>query len=436
MKDGKIKGKRLLILGGMRIHSELVKSAQARGAQAIVIDYYDNFVDSPAKALADEHYVVSTTDVEAVVRFVKEKKIDGILMGYADSILPYFAEICEKSGLPCYGTKEQFVLLSHKKKYKKLLENYGVPVVEGYELKDGFTEDDTMEIEYPVLVKPSDGSGSRGIRVCNNFEELKSGYNFAKSFSKCGDVIVERYLTGDEIVAFWFFQKGKAYLTAFGNWHKKAYYEGVNAMGVAYTFPSIYLNDYEKNVVPNAKRMFEEIGIKEGMLFMQCFIDKGVAKCYDIGFRLTGTLDYKIINAISGFDTLDHMMDYALLGDSGESVETLVDPHFGNKYGWNISFLMKPGKLARIEGYEDVLNAKGVAGAVLAHGVGDVILESECGLLKQVVLRVLGSSNSKEEMAEDMMRIHGLFHIYDENGKDLLMPPVDIRQYFDLIENK
>ena len=71
-----ITGKRLLILGGMRIHSEIVKNVQARGGKAIVIDYFDDFQNSPTKAIADEHYVVSTTDVDAVCQFIKDKNID------------------------------------------------------------------------------------------------------------------------------------------------------------------------------------------------------------------------------------------------------------------------------------------------------------------------------------------------------------------------
>lgn len=429
-----LKGKKLLILGGIRLQEGIVKNVQARGGKAIVIDYYDNFNDSPAKAIADEHYVISVTDVDAVVKFIKENNIDGVLMGYTDSMLPYYAEICEKSGLPCYGTKEQFITFTNKTLYKKLLKEYGVPVVDEYELADNFSENDTENIEYPVLVKPSDSSGSRGVRVCRNYSELKEGYEYAKKWSKCNEVIVEKYLTGDEIDCFWAFENGEPYLTALANRHTKSYYEGVNAMVVAYTYPSVYLSDYEKNIAPKAKKMFKDLGLKEGCLFMQCFIDGGIAKCYDIGFRLTGSMENVILRKVCGFDPMEMMIDYAIFGSSGEQLKSKVDPHCGNLYGWNISFLMKPGKIAKIEGYEEVLKSTGVINAFLDKAVGDEILESEKGQLKQMVLRVLGCSDSKENIKRDMQKVFEIFKVYDENGNNLLMPPVDISEYYDLID--
>ena len=160
-----LKGKRLLVLGGMRISCEIVEKAQAMGIYTLVADY-NTIEDSPGKQIADEAVDLSVIDVDAVVNYVKKNNIDGVFVGFNDMLLPYYAEICEKAGLPCYGTKEQFDTLISKDKYKALCRQFGVPTIPEYDLNDS-------SIEYPVLVKPVDNSGSRGITICNNRQELE-----------------------------------------------------------------------------------------------------------------------------------------------------------------------------------------------------------------------------------------------------------------------
>ena len=121
-------GKRLLILGGSRISCEIVKHAKNMGIITGVTDYYP-IEKTPAKQMADEAYFVSTSDVDAIVKLVKENKFDGVFTGFTDSVLPYYAEICKRLEFPCYGTKEQFELFIDKQKYKAKLREYDIPTI-------------------------------------------------------------------------------------------------------------------------------------------------------------------------------------------------------------------------------------------------------------------------------------------------------------------
>lgn len=110
---------RLLVMVGMRISCEIIRKAQELGVVVGVADY-NTVEDSPGKKIADEHYEVSITDVDAVVELIKKEKFDGVFVGFNDMLLPFYAEICRKANLPCYGTKEQFEVLISKDKYKSL----------------------------------------------------------------------------------------------------------------------------------------------------------------------------------------------------------------------------------------------------------------------------------------------------------------------------
>ena len=162
-----LEGKRLLILGGSRISCEIVRKAQEMGIYTMVTDWYP-LEDSPAKQIADEYFMTSTADIPAMVNLINDKNVDGVITGFTDSVLPYYAEMCEKVGLPCYGTKEQFEILTNKRDYKMLCQEFDVPVVDEYKIEGDIETADLSHIKYPVLVKPSDNSGARGISICRN----------------------------------------------------------------------------------------------------------------------------------------------------------------------------------------------------------------------------------------------------------------------------
>ncbi len=420
-----LKGKRLLIMGGMRISCEIVLKAKEMGIVTIVADYYPK-EQSPAKLIADEDIQVSVTDVDAVVEVINQEHIDGVFVGFNDMLLPYYAEICKKAGLPCYGTKEQFETLIAKDQYKALCRQFGVPTIPEYDIND-------TDIKYPVLVKPVDSSGSRGITICHNREELETAVETGRNASKTGKVLIERYMDGREVTVFWTFQEGNYYLSALGNRHvKQNQGQDVIPLPVGYTFPSIFLPKYRAEVEENCKRMFSHLGIKDGMLFMQCKVEDGTCYVYDMGFRLTGSLEYKILERVCGYNPLKMMIQFALTGKMGEeSIADKATPEFATP-AFNVSCLSAPGTIKDIIGVEEVKSFPEVEDVVIAHAPGEVITEQMRGLLAQITVRVLGSVQAKEELLPIMQKIDNTIHIFGNDSQELLLSGIeynDIKGY-------
>jgi biotin carboxylase len=410
--------KRLLIMGGMQVSCEIVRKAQEMGIYTIVADYYP--VDkSPAKKIADKAIEISVTDVDAVVKAIMEEKADGVFVGFNDMLLPYYAEICEKAGLPCYGTKEQFEMLINKDRYKALCRQFGIPTIPEYSIEDDI-------IEYPVLVKPVDSSGSRGITICHSQEELKVAIEKGRKASKTGRVLIEKYMDGREVTVFWTFQNGNYYLSALGNRHVK-HNQGMDIipMPVGYTFPSVFLSKYREEVEENCKRMFRHIGLKDGMMFMQCKVENGTCYVYDLGFRLTGSLEYKILERVCGYNPLEMMIQYALTGKMGnESIASMAVPEFKTP-AFNVSCLCAPGTIKEIKGIEEVMRMPEVEDVVIAHMPGETISEEMRGLLAQITVRVLGSVSNKKDLLPIMEHIDNTIHIVGEKGEELLLPGIE-----------
>ena len=411
-------GKRLLILGGMRFSCEIVNTARAMGIYTLVADY-NKIEDSPGKQIADEAVDLSVTDVDAVVSYVKSHNIDGVFVGFNDMLLPFYADICKKTGLPCYGTKEQFETLIAKDQYKALCRQFGVPTIPEYDIND-------ENIRYPVLVKPVDSSGSRGITICHNKQEMAEAVTIGKNASKSGKVLIERYMDGREVTVFWTFQDGNYYLSALGNRHVK-HNQGMDVipLPVGYSFPSVFLPKYQEEVEDNCKKMFRHLGIKDGMMFMQCKVENGICYVYDLGFRPTGSLEYKILKRVCGYDPLEMMIHHSLTGTMGnEDIAPKVNPLF-DAPAFNVSCLCAPGTIKDIKGVEEVKKFPEVEDVVLGHVSGETITEQMRGLLAQITVRILGSVKKKEDLLPVMWKIDNTIHLIGEKGEELLLPGVD-----------
>lgn len=416
--NNNLEGKRLLILGGMRISCEIVRKARQMGIYTIVADYYPA-EKSPAKAIAYKAIEVSVTDVDAVAAVIRQENVDGVFVGFNDMLLPFYADICKKAGLPCYGTKTQFETLIAKDKYKALCRQFGVPTIPEYDIND-------ENIKYPVLVKPVDSSGSRGITICHNRQQLDEAVEIGRKASKAGKVLIERYMDGREVTVFWTFQDGNYYLSALGNRHVK-HNQGMDIipLPVGYTFPSVFLPKYRAEVEENCKRMFRHLGIKDGMMFMQCKVENGTCYVYDLGFRLTGSLEYKILERVCGYNPLEMMICHALTGKMGEeSIAGKAVPEFETP-AFNVSCLCAPGTIKEITGIDEVKALHEVEDVVIAHAPGETITEQMRGLLAQITVRVLGSVESKDRLLPTMQKIDDTIHIIGTEGEQLLLPGIE-----------
>lgn len=412
-----LKNKKLLIIGGDSFSVDIVKTAQSMGIYTIVTDWYDT-KRSPAKLVADEFWNTSIEDYDLLTKQIKEHHVDGILTGFTDSYLLAYQHLCEMNNLPSYGTKEQFEILTNKALYKEWCKRFNVPTIQQYNASD-------TDIQFPVIIKPVDGSGSRGLHICHNKEELQDAIAASKKSSKQGEVIIERYMTGREVTIFWTFVDGKYYLSAIGNRHvKQNQGENVIPLPVGYTFPSIVTPKYQREVEEQAKQMFSKLGIQNGMMFMQCKIEDGTCYVYDIGYRLTGSMEYKILEVVSGYNPLKMLINFALTGKMiDEDISTKVNPTTMSP-SYNVSCLCAPGTIAAINGCDILMEEEGIIDSILTHFPGETITEEMKGLLTQITVRVLGSVKNQEELFSTMKHIGETIHIISTDNRQLLLPGI------------
>lgn len=426
-----VSGKKIAILGGTRITCQLVEAAKALGMHVTVIDYNPP-EQSPAKLVADEHALISVADVDEVAAYIREHNIDGAMTGYADAILGWYADICEKAGIPCYGTHEQFDIFVDKRRWKALCREFDVPTSQEYDGETVVSKPDS--VPYPLMVKPVDSSGARGVYVVRSASEFGELYERSKGFSKSGRVLVEDYLEGPEVTVFWVFIDGEYRVFLLGNRHVKHNQEGVIPLPAGYTFPASVLPEYLDEVAPNVCKMLKSVGVRDGMMFMQCIVRDGVPYVYDIGYRTTGSLEQHITADVAGYSPIDMMLCHAVTGrmtDDEEIFEKIERGLYASTF--NISCLMRPGTIDHFDGL-DVLDAsENVIKYVKAHVEGETLPPEAKGQLRQIALRVLGKTGDVSELRDVMLELQEAVKIVSPDGENLMLPGLETSDFVNVI---
>ena len=188
-----MKMKKLMILGGSRYALPVIKAAHELGAYVITADYLP---DNIAHRYSDEYCNVSITDREATLNAARERGIDGVISFACDPGVVTAAYVAEKMGLPSVGSFEAVSILQNKGRFRAFLTEHGfnVPTAKGYTETEEALKD-TELFHWPVIVKPTDSAGSKGVSRVDDPAELKAAIEYALSFSRGKEFIVEDFIT-------------------------------------------------------------------------------------------------------------------------------------------------------------------------------------------------------------------------------------------------
>lgn len=190
---GMINRKKILLLGGSAQQVIAIKTAKRLGYYTVLCDFLP---DNPGQYVADTFYLASTTDKETILKIAQEEKIDGILAYASDPAAPTAAYVAEKMGLPGspYASVE---ILCNKDAYRAFLAEHGfcTPKAKGYsQITDAVADLASGYFRFPVIVKPVDSSGSKGVGRIDSVSEAEEKITYAMSFSRCKRLIVEEYV--------------------------------------------------------------------------------------------------------------------------------------------------------------------------------------------------------------------------------------------------
>lgn len=184
--------KKLMLLGGLRYLLPVIEAAHKQGYYVITCDYLPNNI---AHKYSDEYHNVSIIDKEAILTLAKKLQIDGVMSFAVDPGVLTASYVQEKMGLPAFGPYESVCILQNKDRFRDFLTQNGfnVPKARGFaSLKEALAE--KQWYSWPVIVKPTDSAGSKGVTRVDRWEELKPALETAFAHSLSKRVIVEEFI--------------------------------------------------------------------------------------------------------------------------------------------------------------------------------------------------------------------------------------------------
>lgn len=308
--------KKLLMLGGSPAQVIAIKKAKEMGYYVITCDYLE---DNPGHQFSDEYHNVSIVDKEAVLTLAKSLDIDGILCYAADSGAPTVAYVAEKLELPSFPYKS-VEILSNKDMFRAFLmkNNFNVPKAKGFTTVEE-AKSDFHSFTMPVMVKPVDSSGSRGVSVIHSIELLEEKVEEALDFSRAKRFIIEEYIDsqGYQIGGDCFFVDGELVFSRLVNNH----FQSNSFVPVGDSWPCNLPVNLQEKINYEIQRLTKLLNMKTGPLIFEALIDNNENVYFiDIGVRNNGELT----QAIKQVDSVD-LVEYTIKAALNEDCSNLVN---------------------------------------------------------------------------------------------------------------
>lgn len=253
--------KKLMLLGGIRYLLPVIKAAHEQGYYVITADYIP---DNIAHKYSDEYVNVSIIDKETVLKVAQEKQIDGIMSFGVDPGVVSASYVQNKMGLPSFGPFESVEILQNKDKFRAFLTKNGfnVPQAKGFDSVEAAMQE-IYWYPWPVIVKPTDAAGSKGVTRVDKVEDLKPALEYAMKHSISGHIIVEEFIDkkGCSSDTDSMSIDGKLVLTSFCAQRFDA--EATNPYTpAAYSWPSTFTKQEEKYLTSEIQRLITLLNLK------------------------------------------------------------------------------------------------------------------------------------------------------------------------------
>lgn len=400
---------KIMILAGGNDQAALIQELRTKfkDVEIILIDFAPNVV---AAKYADKHIVESTMDLDKVKEIAIAEKVDYIMTACGDQPLLTMAVVSEELGLPCYLSKKQVLNLTNKMYMKKLMMENNIPTskFKTFTSKD---ELDTTGLNYPLVVKPVDSNGSKGVRKVLNDAELQKYAKDAFRFTLSDTVIVEEFNEGFEISADFYIIDGKAQKVM---WCQLNKFQVNDSTQVIYqsVIPPVLSEKASASLNEIANKIAKAYEVDNSPLLIQAMINGDDVRVIEFSARLGGGAKYKTIQNVTGFNVLKANLE-SMLGEVPE-----VKIHDTGKCYSRCHIYLTGGKFVAIEGLDELVKDGIIKEYVLTRPFG-VNVNSPSSSSDRVASVFIEANNQIDLNNKVKMAISTL-KVLDENGNDIL----------------
>lgn len=400
---------KIMILAGGNDQAALIQELRIKfkEVEVILIDFAPNVV---AAKYADKHIIESTMDLPKVKEIAIQEKVDYIMTACGDQPLLTMAVVSEELGLPCYLSKRQVLNLTNKKYMKELMIKSGIPTSKfiTFTSKD---ELDTTGLTYPLVVKPVDSNGSKGVRKVLNANELKQYAKDAFRFTLTDTIIVEEFNEGVEISADFYISEGKVTKVMWCQLNKYKVNESIQVIYQSVINPNISEKASE-TLMDVARKISVAYEVNNSPLLIQAIINGDDVRVIEFSARLGGGAKYKTIQNVTGFNVLRANLESML----GEHPNVVINND--GKYYSRCHIYLTGGKFCSIEGLDELVSEDVIKEYILTRPFGvDVNAPSSSS---DRVASIFIEAGSHEALENKVLTAICRIKVKNENNEDIM----------------
>lgn len=391
--------RKLLLLGGPVFQKPVVERAKAMGLRVAVADINP---DAPAASLADEFFQGSIKDFDSMLEAALKFKPDAIASGACDTSVVTVARLCEKLGLPGNPVK---VALNSTDKVRMIecfarddVDHPAFAVVRKEEIA-GYEP----SIPYPIIAKPTDSAGGRGVSIVCSPDELASALETASAAGTSGNVLVEECMTGPEVSVEVIVADGVPHVLQVTD---KLTSGAPNFFEVGHCQPTSLTVEQRQAISDLACAAVRAVGLENSAAHVEVMLTPEGPKMVELGARLgSDWITSRLIdNSVEGIDMIGCMIGLAL----GEKI---TDWNFRDSGDFVAARFLpaREGVLAGLDGLDAAAAARGVMHVepqgVVGQRYGKAVDDSAR------FVSVVAKGSSKEEALENCERALELIEV-------------------------
>lgn len=359
---------KLLIIGASVLQLPAIIKAKELGHTVAVADYNPQAIGVP---YADVYFNASTIDEKAITAAAEQFKPDGVMTLATDMPMRSLAVATSRLGLPGISY-ETAVKATDKYEMIKAFKSHNVESPWYFLIR---TEEELNtvreQITYPCILKPTDNSGSRGVVLVHDEEELKKGFQYSTQEGRSGNVIIEEYMTGSEVSVEVMVVDGEVHVLAVTD---KLTTGVPHFVEMGHSQQSQLPEKDLQRIKDLAARAVQAIGIHHGPSHVEIMLTASGPKMIELGARMGGDcITTHLVPLSTGIDMVKATIDVAL------GVKPDITPKF-NKGSAIRYFNVSPGQIKKIEGIEKAKNIKGVKEITFTKTVGDEVTDIHSSL--------------------------------------------------------
>lgn len=401
--------KKIMVLAGGNDQCALIEELRRYFNGDVEIILADMSDKVKAIAYADKFIQVSTMDRPAVLKVAMEEKIDYILTACGDQPLSTMAYISEQLGTPTYLTEQEVRDLTNKRFMKDKLILNNIPTAKYIYINKGWNGE-MPAFEYPLVVKPVDSNGSKGVKKVFTPDELGSSLKEAFSYSISGDVIIEEFKSGEELSCDFYVENGIAKILSITA--SKKIKENERSFTIIQSYYPAPVSYSEDRVLEIAQKIVDAWGLKNTPLLIQMIVNGNEYNVLEFSARMGGGSKYHLIQVLSGVDIMKVYVKMVM----GE--KTHVEPI----KQWNNAVMSyvycRPGEFVSLKGFDELKESGDIHSYFTYRTAPSTIIKSDTS--SDRVAGFLVVANSEEEVLSKLQYANEHLAVLDGNGDDIM----------------